>query len=538
MDLRRQASIPPRRIGLLLAGTLLAAVAAFVVAGALPKAYEATATIIVGSSPSPASAGAAAQVTSQRLSQTYADLATTGPILQKVIDKLQLGTSTDELRGRIRADAPSDSTILRVAARDADPNRAAAIANGIATELVASAAIPARAPETQKFIDEQLSQMQTQIQTTQAEVARLSALPARSASQEQDLQLAQSRLVTLQSTYASLLASSGASANPLSVVEAAAAPLQPLSPQRLLIALVVAALALLLGIVLAFLIGRLGDTMKSADRIETELGLPTLGGITRMEGDPRQSEIYHLVTLVDPASPVAEAYRALRTNTELAMVGAPARTLLVTSSVPGEGRTTTAGNLAVAFAQAGRRTLLLDADLRKPGVHKLFDLPNAYGLFTLLRSEDASYEQLVHTTEQDRLSVMTSGPLPPNPAELLRSERFRGILQRLSVAHDLVVIDSPPLEGVADAAVLASVTDATLLVVDTGHTRPDAAARGREALAQVEARVLGAVMNKLSKAEPNEHPSKSSRAQGLDKEGVAVAASSGPVVAASGSERR
>lgn len=509
MDLPRRASILFRQIGLIVAGTLLAGVAAFVVAGALPKTYEATATLIVGSSASPATAGGAAQATSQRLSQTYADLATTGPLLQKVIDKLQLGTNVDELRGRIRADAPSASTILRVAARDPDPNRAAAIANGIATELVASAAVPARAPETQTFINDQLSQLQAQIQATQADISRLSGLPARSSSQEQDLQLAQTRLVTLQSTYASLLASSGASANPLSVVESAAAPLQPSSPQPLLIAIVVAAIAVILGIALAFLLGRLGDTMNSADRVETALGLPTLGGISRMRGDRRQSEIYHLVTLVDPGSPVAEAYRALRANTELAMVGAPARTLLVTSSVPGEGSTTTAGNLAVAFAQAGRRTLLLDADLRKPGVHRQFDLPNAHGLFTLLRSEDASFEQLVHTTEQDRLSVMTSGPLPPDPAELLRSDRFRGILQRLRLAYDLVVIDSPPLEGVADAAILASVTDATLLIVNATHTRRDAAAQGREALANAGARVLGVVINRLAtphRSEPQRGP--------------------------------
>jgi non-specific protein-tyrosine kinase len=501
---RRNASIQPRQIGLVVSGTLLAGVVAFIVASTVPKTYEATATLVVGSSASPASGAGTAPVASQRLSQTYADLATTGPLLQKVIDKRQLGTSVDELRGRIRADAPADSTILRVAARDADPNRAAAIANGIATELVASAAVPARDPDVVKFIDEQLRQMQAQIQTTQADVARLSALPARSSSQEQDLQLAQSRLVTLQSTYASLLSSSGAAANPLNVVEPAAAPLQPSSPQTLLIALLAALLALLVGIALAIVIGRLGDTMKSAEQVETVLGLPTLGGISRMRGDTKESEIYHLVTLVDPGSPVAEAYRALRTNTELAMVGAPAETLLVTSSLAGEGSTITAGNLAVAFAQAGRRTLLVDADLRKPGIHRLFDLPNAYGLFTLLRSEEASFEQLVHATEQERLSVLTSGPLPPNPAELLRSERFRGILQRLRVAYDLVVIDSPPLEGVADATILASLTDATLLVVDAAHTHREAAAEGREALGNAGARVLGAVINRMSTPDRNE----------------------------------
>ncbi|MDQ6795899.1 MAG: polysaccharide biosynthesis tyrosine autokinase [Chloroflexota bacterium] len=539
MDLRPQGSILRHRIGFILAGTLLAAAAAFIVSAALPKTYQASASLIVGQTASVATPDQNAPATSQRLSQTYADLATTGPVLQKVIDKLQLGTGVEELRGRISVVAPQGSAVLRIIASDGSASRAAAIANQIADELIASAAIPPRAPDVQTFIDEQLRQLQSQIQATQAEVSRLASLPARSSSQEQDLQLARNRLLAQQSTYASLLASSPAStAQPLSLVDSALAPAEPVGPQPLLYAILAAMVALVVGIVLALVIERLDDTIKSADQVEASLGLPTLGGISRMNGDPKQSEIFHLVTVVDPGSPVADSYRALRMNTDFAMVGAPARTLLVTSSVPGEGKTTTAANLAAAFAQAGRRTLLLDADLRKPGIHRIFDLPNAYGLFTLLRSDDTAFEQLVHTTEQSGLSVMTSGPLPPNPAELLASERFKGILQRLRVAYDLVVIDSPSLEGVTDAAILASATDATILVVRAGRTRREAAVNGRDALAREGARVLGAVMNRLRDRVRQQDFDRSQAAHALDREEAPIAPNPGSVVAASGSHRR
>ena len=466
----------------------------------LPKTYEGTTTLIVGQSLSAVNPDYNALLASQRLSQTYADVATTGT------DPGQghleaLGTTPDELLKRLSADALRDSTLIKIVARDSDPNRAAAIANAVADELIAaSPAIQGRAQDAQNFIDAELRSIQSQIESSQAEVSRLSGLPARSASQEQDLQTAQNRLVTLRSTYATLLASSSnSSSNLLSVVEPAKAPLQPASPRPLLNTVLAAILGLLVALGIAFLIEYLDDTVKSAEDVEAAVALPALGGIGRMKTDKKQrSEIYHLVTLLYPRSSIAEAYRTLRTNTEFAMVDAPAGTLLVTSTVPGEGKTTTAGNLAVAFAQAGRRTLLVDADLRKPGIHRMFDLPNAYGLSTLFRSEEASLEQLVNTTEQEGLSVMTSGPLPPNPAELLGSKRFTAILHRLRDAYDLVVIDSPPLQAVTDAAILASVTDGTLFVIDAGRTRRGAAMQGREALAKAGAHVLGAVMNRLS----------------------------------------
>ena len=216
-----------------------------------------------------------------------------------------------------------------------------------------------------------------------------------------------------------------------------------------------------------------------------------------MKGDRSRSEIYRLAALLYPRSSVAEAYRTLRTNIEFASVDAPIRTLLVTSSIPGEGKTTTASNLAVVFAQAGRRVLLVDADLRKPGVHLVFDLPNTHGLTNLLRNEHADLDAVAQATEQDNLRVLTTGPLPPNPAELLGSQRMRSVLEQLEAGFDLVIFDSPPLQAVTDSAILSSFLGGTLLVIDARRSRRRVVHQARESLDRAGARVLGAVLNRI-----------------------------------------
>ena len=282
------------------------------------------------------------------------------------------------------------------------------------------------------------------------------------------------------------------------MVEPAEPPIEPSSPRVLLNTVLAALVGLLLALGVAFLAEYLDDTVKSAEDVEEATGLPTLGAITRIKTDKGRSEIYRMITLLYPRSPITEAFRTLRTNTEFASVDTPLRTLLVTSSVQGEGKTTTAANLAVVFGQTGRRTLLVDADLRKPGVHTILGLPNKVGLSTLLLNEGAALDSLTQDTEQENLRVLTTGPLPPNPAELLGSQRFLVVLEHLTSVFDIVVIDSPPVQAVADAAILSAIVDGTLFVIDSGKTRRNAVRLGREALAKAGANMLGAVLNRLS----------------------------------------
>ena len=499
MELRRQFAIVRKWLPLLVAIPLLAGAAAYLVSSHLSKTYEAKATLIVGQSLSAVNPDYTQVLVSQNLSATYAAVATTRPILDAVIAQLGLDLTSDDLLAHVSADAPLASTLLTITAQDAVPARAAAIANAIATQLIAdSPAIQGRQAAFQASIDADLQATQNQIQTTQAQADTLSGLTTRTSAQDADLATLESRLVTLRSTYATLLTFSSSNvSNLLSVVEPAVAPISPISPRPLLNALLAAVLGFLLVAGLAVISAYLDDTIKDTDEVQEVSGLSTLGTIARLRGDGTRSEIYRLAALLYPRSGVAEAYRTLRTNLEFASVDASIQTLLVTSSTPGEGKTVTASNLAVVFAQSGRRVLLVDADLRKPGIHRVFDLPNTYGLTTMLRGE-VSLDAIAQTTEQENLRVITTGPLPPNPAELLGSQRMRTIVERLKEGGDLLILDSPPLQAVTDAAILSSFMDATLLVIDAGRSRRRAVQPAREALARAGATVVGAVLNRVS----------------------------------------
>lgn len=502
MDTRRSLGVLRHWAWLLVASVLLAGGAAFLVSSALPKTYEASVTLIVGQSLQATSPDYNQLLASQRLSQTYADLATTSPILSRVIDREGLDTTPDNLAKRISASAPTNSTLVTLTVDDPDQARVAAIANTLADELIAtSPSVNGRSSAVQSFVDKDLLAIQQQIEDAQAEVQRLSAIAVRTADEESQLQALQGRLVSLRGTYGTLLQfSSTSGSNLLTVVNPAVQPIDAASPRVLLNTVLAALAGLLLAVGAAYLLEYLDDTLKSADDVDAAVGLSTLGAIIRMKGDADRAPMYRLATILYPRSPAAEAYRTLRTNIEFAAVEAPVRAILVTSSVPGEGKTTTAANLAAVFAQTGKRTVLVDCDLRKPGVHRIFGLPNATGLTTMLRNERAELADVAQATEQESLRVVTTGPLPPNPAELVRSERMRAALGRIAADADYVIVDSPPLQAVTDAAILSTLVDGTLLVVDAGRTRSGAVRSGREALAKVGARVLGVTLNRLSES--------------------------------------
>jgi tyrosine-protein kinase len=496
VDLRRQIAIIRARFPLLVACVVLAGGVAFVFNSFLPNVYEAKATLIVGQSLSAVNPDYNQLLASQRLSTTYASVATTRPILDRVVKQLGLTVSADELRRSVVVDIPPNNTLLTITAHDGVPTRAADIANELADQLIAaSPAIQGQEADVQASIDADMTATQDQIKSTQTQVAVLVGLRDRTPQQEQQLQALEGRLVTLRSTFATLLSyTSGNASNLLSVIEPALAPDAPVSPRPLLNILLAAIVGLLLGAAIVFLMEYMDDTIKNSDDVQELVGLATLGTVSGMKGDRGRKEIDRLVTLLYPRSAAAEAYRTLRANTEFASVDTPIRILLVTSSTKGEGKTVTAANLAIAFAQAARRVLLVDADLRKPGIHLIFDLPNAHGLTTLLRSE-VSVDAITHPTEQANLRVLTTGPLPPNPAELLGSQRMRLILDRIAADGDLIVIDGPPLEAAIDSAMLSSVANGTLLVIGAGRSRRDVVRQGREALAKAGANVLGAVLS-------------------------------------------
>lgn len=201
-----------------------------------------------------------------------------------------------------------------------------------------------------------------------------------------------------------------------------------------------------------------------------------------------------LVTLLLPKSPISEAYRTIRTNLQYSSVDKPLHTLMFTSSGPGEGKSTTIANMAVVLAQAGKKILLVDTDLRKPTLHYFFRVPNSLGLTNLLAG-GFHLKEVIRETSVEGLHLLPSGPIPPNPAELLGSEKMKQAVEEMKSAYDLILFDTPPVIAVTDAQILASELDGVILVVHSGKTNREMAVKAKGLLETVHANLLGVILN-------------------------------------------
>jgi capsular exopolysaccharide synthesis family protein len=318
--------------------------------------------------------------------------------------------------------------------------------------------------------------------------------------------------------------------NDLKIIEPSRVPGAPVGPNRLRSILMGLVLSLFAGIGLALFIEYLDNTVKSIEDVVRVTQLPTLALIPAMNAQSmralnakKKAEMQgqqekrttsgkladiaglaprglhpqgnRLATL-DGLSSVVEAYRMLRTSVLLSTAGNPPRTILVTSSQPGEGKTTTAVNTAISLAQLGASVLLIDSDLRRPAVHKTFRLPHTRGLSSYL-SGSGKIEDLIIKLSIPNLSVLTSGPIPPNPAELISSERMKDLLRALCEKYDHIIIDSPPLISVTDPVILSTMVDGSILVVQAGRSTRDMVRRARQELNGVGAKVFGVVLNNV-----------------------------------------
>jgi succinoglycan biosynthesis transport protein ExoP len=378
------------------------------------------------------------------------------------------------------------------------------IANEVARELILHSPTNTEIQQFQdrrQFVEQQMSDLQVKIQSAQARITDLnkSLNEAFSARQIQDLQsqinVLQAQVTSWQANYAQLLTSSPTtSPNYLTIMEPAQVPVTPISPRVPTNVALAAVVGLILAVGAALLLEYLDDTIKSADDVESALQLTPLGSIARMQGGGYQGK---LIAMEQPRSPIAEAFRTIRTNLQYSTLDKPVKTLLVTSSVPVEGKSVAAANLAVVLAQAGLRTLLIDADLRRPSAHKLFRLPNQSGLSNALLRDGASANGHLQMTETENLRVLTSGPIPPNPSELLGSRKMQELLDRLKTEQDVIVLDSSPVLAVTDSSVLATQVDGVVLVTQAGSTRRQAALRSRDTLRKVGGNIVGAIVNRI-----------------------------------------
>lgn len=279
-------------------------------------------------------------------------------------------------------------------------------------------------------------------------------------------------------------------------IESATIPQSPVRPRPLMNSALAGMVGLMLAAGVVFLVEYLDDTLKTPDDVERALGIPVLGFVAEMHPDKKNPDEIHV--LKQPRSPVSEAFRSLRANLDFSSVEKPIRTLLVTSTGPSEGKTTIATNLAVIFSQNQKRIVLLDADLRRPKVHRMFGMANRSGLSNLFVGPERNVNIGRVLKNLPNLLIVTSGNPPPNPAELLGSAKMGKILDQMNRHVDMVIIDTPP-SIVADAQILSARVDAVLLVIQPGVTRADTTAAALESFKRSGARIVGVVMNRIPK---------------------------------------
>ena len=481
---------------LIIAAVLVATVASFLMLRRVPPTYQSHSVLMVGQAlqnPNPSNNDL---YMSQQLANTYVD------ILQR--EQLQNATKAAlglEWLPQYSARIVPSTQLMELTVIDTIPERAQAVGSELANQLIRLT--PAGTENTdlsrQSFIARQLDELEASIEATREEISKkqselASMLSARQIADAQtQIAALEGKLQTLQANYASLMQSTGlAATNTISIIEPATLPTNPVGPNGPVMILIAAAIGFVLAAAGAYLLDYLDDTLKNPEDIQKSLGLATLGAVPRMSTAAAQKGL-----LLGSPPAVVEAYNVLRINLQFAAVGERLGSLLVTSSSPHEGKSLTAANLGIALAQASQHVILIDTDLRRPHLHKLFGLSNSVGVTSALLQANLSLNGLLHQTAVPGLRVLTSGPVPPNPSQFLSAKRMQELLAGLEAEADIVILDSPPATEVADAAILSTYVDGVLLVVDAGTTRRDLARKAIEALKQVNARVIGVALNRI-----------------------------------------
>jgi capsular exopolysaccharide synthesis family protein len=477
------------------ASTLVAALSSFIATRQQPPIYQAHTTLMIGRVIEDPNPNQGEIYLAQALAQSYADIANREPVRNATMKALDLTWLPEYL-----ARALPQTQLIEIAVTDVNPLRAQVVANELANQVILRGPTGTEDQARQQFVKAQLDTLQSQIIETQDEIAKLQEQlgTLNSARQLQDTQTQitalQTKLTTLQGNYAALLANTQQGAtNTLTVVEQAELPTNPIGPNKSMSILLSAAIGFSLAAGAAYLLEYLDDTLKTPEEITKLLGVPVIGLI----GETGQSQEGRNGIYVSkhPRSPIAEAYRALRANLEFAGVDRPLKTILTASADTGAGKSSVAANLAVVIAQGEKKVILVDADLRKSSIHTYADLPNEIGLSDLFRN-GADVSKAVQVWKDQKVSVITGGSSPPNPAELLGSKKMDSILARLGEKADVVVIDSPPLV-VSDALMLATKVDGVLVVIRPGHTRKKYVLAMMEQLNRADARILGVVLNRI-----------------------------------------
>lgn len=479
---------------LLVAATLIAAIASFIYSASQPPIYESRATIMVGSSIRDPNPSGGEFYLALQLAETYADIANRGPLHNATMEALGV-----DWIPYFSVYHVANRPVIQVSVYDENPERAYLVATEIIRQVILLG--PQEELVRTDFVDQQLNRLQASITQTEESIITqenqlLGINSARElANKRTEIKALQDKLTTLQSNYANLLATTQRGAvNALKVLEPPLLPTAPIASDLVRNLLVAAIMGFMLAAGGAYLLEFMDRTFRSIDELKQTLNVTILGAIpeiTEADDDSGQK----LIMLQPRQTSAAEAYRMVRVNLQFAAVDHPLRRILLTSAQSKDGKSLAAANLSIALASAGNKVVLIDCDLHKPTQHHIFKLANYSGVTTALLVDGAQIESLLQPTIVPHLSVLTSGPLPPNAAELLGSNRMRATLDQLQELADVIVIDGPPILAVVDGLVLAPQVDGLVFIIKAGFTNRDAAKRALAALRQSGARILGAIFN-------------------------------------------
>jgi succinoglycan biosynthesis transport protein ExoP len=495
-ELRDYLSALRRRKGVVILTVAVAVVCALVTSFLQTEVYEGKARVLLKQRQSPLTEGPPDLDASGV--ETEIEVMRSEPVLAAARERLGV-TPRPSLR-QVGA-----TSVVEVSVRSASPNDAAELTNGYVDSYIGYR-LKQTADELQATIRElqgRVDELRKRIDELGAQLASLPPcgnVPTPACDQRNTVQRDRDSLLSQQVPLRQQLdqiqinldlRSPGAE-----VVTRANVPKEPVEPRPVRNGLLALGFGLVFGIALAFLFEHLDDSIKSKDDFERAAPDVAVLAIIPSVSGWRDREKPRVVSLSEPASPSAEAYRTLRTSIRFLAVDRPLRTIQVTSPRAGEGKTTTTANLAVVLARAGERVVVVSCDLRRPRLHEFFGLSNNVGFTSVLLGEAPLSAALQRVNpDDDRLWLLASGPLPPNPSELLSSARASEVLSGLEGYADTVLIDCPPVLPVTDAAVLSAKVDGTLLVVGTGATTSKQMSRTLEVLRQVGAPLVGAVLN-------------------------------------------
>ena len=446
------------------------------------KQYSATAQLLVQPSIVATGVGATQPLpVTQTDVQTELQLITSAPVQQAVRAKLSSVPA-------VSAAEVGQTNVMAITATSDVPSQAALIANAYATAFVQY-----QQSVAERNLTSAEAQLRSQINSL---TQQLKPFGHNTTSAEASALLNQQAV--LKDELAQMQVSGAVDTGSVVLVTPALAPTSPSSPKLVQDALLGLAAGLAVGLGAAFLRDSLDDKLTSKEAAEHAGGVPVLAMTPVVQSWRRQQKPLTVV-VTDPTSPAAESYRSLRTSLQFVRQEGQIRNILVTSPAAAEGKTATLANLGVVFAQAGERVVLVSCDLRRPRIGAFFGLVERAGLTSVLLGEKTLEQVVLPVPDFDRLSLLPAGPVPPNPAELLNSPRVQAVFATLRDHFDLVLIDSPPVLPVTDAAILSRYADATLMLVAAGQTRRGDLHRAVEKLNQVGATILGVVLNKVTR---------------------------------------